>query len=102
MRIIVQNQPRQIVHYTLSQKNTSQERVGGVAQGVGPEFKLQYDKNQTKNHLAFVRLHGLRFSQEFWGKNVPSGFSRRKQFHFLANISQPGVCRMFSGIHSSV
>jgi hypothetical protein len=41
-RITVQRQPRQIVHETLSQKNPSQKRTGGVAQGVGPEFKLQY------------------------------------------------------------
>jgi hypothetical protein len=33
--------PRQIVHETLSQKkkNLSQKGVGGMAQGVGPEFK---------------------------------------------------------------
>jgi hypothetical protein len=37
--------PRQIVHETLSQKNPSQEkRAGGVAQGVGPDFKPQYWK----------------------------------------------------------
>jgi hypothetical protein len=30
------NQPRQIVHETLPQKNPSQKRAGGVAQGVGP------------------------------------------------------------------
>jgi hypothetical protein len=34
--------PRQIVHETLFQKNPSQKRAGGVAQGIGPEFKLQY------------------------------------------------------------
>jgi hypothetical protein len=27
-------------------KNPSQKRAGGVAQGVGPEFKLQYLKNK--------------------------------------------------------
>jgi hypothetical protein len=41
---MVQSQPRQIVFETLSQKNSSQKRAGGVAQGVGPEFKLQYSK----------------------------------------------------------
>jgi hypothetical protein len=42
-RITAQNQPGQIVHVTLSQKNLSQEkkRAGGVAQGVGPKFKTQ-------------------------------------------------------------
>jgi hypothetical protein len=33
-RIKVQNQPRQIVPETLSQKNPSQKRAGGMAQAV--------------------------------------------------------------------
>jgi hypothetical protein len=39
---MVQSQPRQIICETLSQKNSSQERAGGMVQGVDPEFKLQY------------------------------------------------------------
>jgi hypothetical protein len=31
-RIVIQSQSRQIVHKTLSRKNPSQKRVGGVAQ----------------------------------------------------------------------
>jgi hypothetical protein len=38
-RIEVQSQPKQVVQETLSQKSPSQKRAGGVAQGVGPEFK---------------------------------------------------------------
>jgi hypothetical protein len=38
---------QQIVHETLSQKNLSQKRADGVAQGVGPEFKPQYCKKKT-------------------------------------------------------
>jgi hypothetical protein len=34
--------PGQIVHKTLSQKNLSQKRAGGMDQGVVPEFKPQY------------------------------------------------------------
>jgi hypothetical protein len=41
-RIAVQGQPRQIVRETLSRRKISQKRPGGVAQGVGPEFKPQY------------------------------------------------------------
>jgi hypothetical protein len=41
-RILVQRQPEEIVHKTLSQKKPSQKRAGGVAQGEGPEFKSQY------------------------------------------------------------
>jgi hypothetical protein len=45
-RITVQSQPRQIVCKTLSQKNPSRKRAGGVAQGIGPEFKPQHCKNK--------------------------------------------------------
>jgi hypothetical protein len=44
----VQSQPGQIVHKTLSQKNPSQKRAGGVAQGVDPEFKPQYHRKKKK------------------------------------------------------
>jgi hypothetical protein len=44
---VVQSQPRQIVSAILSQKNPSQKnRLGGVAQGEGPEFKPQYCKKK--------------------------------------------------------
>jgi hypothetical protein len=46
-RIAVRGQPWQIVCETLSQKNPSQKRVGGVAQGEGPEFKPHYHKKKT-------------------------------------------------------
>jgi hypothetical protein len=45
----IQSQPQQTVHETLSQKNPSQKRAGGVAQGEGPEFKTQYRKKKKKN-----------------------------------------------------
>jgi hypothetical protein len=38
-RIVVGSQPGQIVHETLSRKNPTQKRAGGVAQGEDPEFK---------------------------------------------------------------
>jgi hypothetical protein len=40
--IVVQSQPRQIVHKTLSQKTLHKNRTGGVAQSEGSEFKPQY------------------------------------------------------------
>jgi hypothetical protein len=46
---VQQNQPRQIVCETLSQKTLHKNRAGGVAQGEGPEFpkfKPQYYKNK--------------------------------------------------------
>jgi hypothetical protein len=47
-RITVQSQPRQIVHKTLSRKNSIQKRAGAVAQGGGTEFKPQYQKKKKK------------------------------------------------------
>jgi hypothetical protein len=48
-KIAVRSQPGQIVHKTLSQKNPSQnKKAGGVAQGVGPEFKSQYHKKKSE------------------------------------------------------
>jgi hypothetical protein len=41
---MVQSQPRKIVHETLSWKNPSQKRAGGVIQVVGPKFKPQKQK----------------------------------------------------------
>jgi hypothetical protein len=45
-RITVQSQPGQIVLETLCGNNPSQKSSGGVAQGVGPEFKSQYHKKK--------------------------------------------------------
>jgi hypothetical protein len=39
---------RQIVQETLSQKYPTPKRIGGVAQSVGPEFKPQYPKQNTR------------------------------------------------------
>jgi hypothetical protein len=49
-RITVERQPGQIVHRSYPEKNPSPKKkkkkkkggAGGVAQGVGPEFKLWY------------------------------------------------------------
>jgi hypothetical protein len=49
----VRSQPKQTVCKTLSQKNLSQKRAGGVTQGIGPEFNPQYRKKKTKP-LSFV------------------------------------------------
>jgi hypothetical protein len=49
-RTAVQSQTRQIVHKNLSQKNPSQKRADGVAQGVGPEFKREYQRQKQKQN----------------------------------------------------
>jgi hypothetical protein len=46
--IVVGIKPRQIVPETLSRKTPSQNRAGGVAQGIGPEFKPQYGQKKTQ------------------------------------------------------
>jgi hypothetical protein len=45
--VMVRTQPWQIVCETLSRKNPSQKKAGGVAQGEGPEFKSQYQKKKN-------------------------------------------------------
>jgi hypothetical protein len=57
-RTAVQSQPRKIVLQDPTlEKNPSQKRAGGVAQDVGPEFKLQYHKKKKK--IAELLLHLL-------------------------------------------
>jgi hypothetical protein len=50
-RITVRNKPRQIVLKTLSRKNPSQKKAGGVAQGESHEFKPQYLLKKKKKNL---------------------------------------------------
>jgi hypothetical protein len=50
-RITIQSQPGKVVQEPLSRKKTHQKRAGGVAQGVGPEFKPQYQKKLKKNQF---------------------------------------------------
>jgi hypothetical protein len=45
---MVQSQPWEIVHETLSQKNPSQKRTSGMVQGVGSEFKPQSRRKKKK------------------------------------------------------
>jgi hypothetical protein len=59
-RIVVQSQHKQTVHKTLSQKNLQKKRVGGVAQGVSPEFKPQYLKGVKNCYriISFISTEG--------------------------------------------
>jgi hypothetical protein len=56
-KIVVQIQP--IVLRDLIWKNPSQKRAGGVAQGVGPEFKLQNLKKKIYIFLEFQTIESL-------------------------------------------
>jgi hypothetical protein len=47
-RTAVRSQPGQIVQENSISKNLSQKRAGGMAQGVGPEFKPQYHQKKKK------------------------------------------------------
>jgi hypothetical protein len=53
---VVPSQPREIVPEILSPENLSQNKTGGVAQGVSPEFKPQYyRKNKKKDTSCEVK-----------------------------------------------
>jgi hypothetical protein len=52
---VVPSQPRQIVLETLSQKTLHKNRAGRVAQGEGPEFKLQYHKTKKQKQNIIVK-----------------------------------------------
>jgi hypothetical protein len=48
--------PGQIVYETLSQKKPiTKKSAGGVAQGVGPEFKSRYHRKKKKSFQSFLR-----------------------------------------------
>jgi hypothetical protein len=57
--ITVWCQPGEIVLETLSRKNPSQKRAGGVAEGVGPEFKPQYHQTNKKHKFYFYVKSGF-------------------------------------------
>jgi hypothetical protein len=53
---LVQGQPEKILAKTLSQK-----RAGGVAQGIGPEFKPQYcKKTKQKKKTTLFKNYAIR------------------------------------------
>jgi hypothetical protein len=53
---MVQSQLGQIVRKTLSRKKQSQKKAGRVAQGIGPEFKLQYwEKEKIENKTKHAK-----------------------------------------------
>jgi hypothetical protein len=53
---MVQSHLGQIVHKALPQKTSLQRRAGGVAQGIGPEFKPWY---HTKKKIKIKQKYGL-------------------------------------------
>jgi hypothetical protein len=62
---VVQSQPRQIVHKTLSQKKKkiTKKRADRMSQGVGPEFKLLYHKRKIKFPGVVVHTWNLSYSR---------------------------------------
>jgi hypothetical protein len=55
-RIVVLSQPGQTVMRPYFKKNPSQKRTGGVAQGVGPEFKNQYHKKRIPYSILSIEI----------------------------------------------
>jgi hypothetical protein len=62
-RVMVQSQPEQIVHETLSRKNPSQKKGWRSGSSVGPEFKLQYCKKESLCS-TFTQVHNWIYSFE--------------------------------------
>jgi hypothetical protein len=69
-RIVVPCQPGQIVPETLSWKNPSWKRTGGVTQGVAPEFKSQYHRKKvfSQINVYIYIIYSLQVHDEtcFW------------------------------------
>jgi hypothetical protein len=69
-QIMVQSQPRKIVHQTQSAKNPSQKRDGKVVQGVGLECKPQYrGKKKSVECIKYSSLYTnfmINRSWKFW------------------------------------
>jgi hypothetical protein len=53
---MLQSQPRQVVLEAIS-KNTHHKKAGGVAHGIGPEFKSQSCKKKKKNGFNFFKIN---------------------------------------------
>jgi hypothetical protein len=63
-RIMVWNQPGQKFSRPYLEKKTSQKRAGGIARGIGPEFKPQYHTHthtHTQSWFWQVKLKGQDF-----------------------------------------
>jgi hypothetical protein len=71
--------PAQIVRAILSQKNPSQKRAGGLVQGVGPEFKPQYQerkKEKAGRKKEKKRKERKKEENEMGKLNVQAGFRK--------------------------
>jgi hypothetical protein len=62
-RIEVQSQPGQIVLRDLISKKPFTKRAGGVAQGVGPEFKPQYWKKKKERDPGTAKKKKTKYSE---------------------------------------
>jgi hypothetical protein len=63
-KIAAQSQPGQIVQETPSQKKTITKKAGGVAQGIGLEFKLQYHKKKKDMENVEKEETGVKTKRE--------------------------------------
>jgi hypothetical protein len=68
-RIVVQSQPGEIVPQDpISKKTHHKNGVGGVAPGIGPEFKPQYCKKQTNKLNGFYMIYHCQICFRKYGK----------------------------------
>jgi hypothetical protein len=58
-KVGIRSQPGQIVQRPYLENTHYKKRTGGVAQGIGPEFKAQYCKKKKKRKLRLAEIPWL-------------------------------------------
>jgi hypothetical protein len=86
-KIVVRSQPGHIVPETQSWKYPSQKKAGGVAQGVGPEFKPRTSKKKKKKKRIMWTLEC-----RSWFQVLTLPWDSCVNFDKLGNLSEFTVC----------
>jgi hypothetical protein len=88
-RITFPSQPGQIVCKALSWKTLHQSRTGRVAQGIGPEFKLQYKKK--KKSISRIMIFQL-----YPNREAPFHHCHSITSQIFSEIKKVEPCSLFS------
>jgi hypothetical protein len=88
--------PAQIVRAILSQKNPSQKRAGGLVQGVGPEFKPQYQERKKEKagrkkekKEKKERKKKMRWANSMYRQDSESPSQKVKEHSFYMQSNKP-------------
>jgi hypothetical protein len=93
-RITVQSQPRQILSETLSQKIPTLQRAVGVAQGMGPEFKPQY-QNRWEG-MVFWHYPQPMWFQRTVEQQPSSPFLQTRKLRAMWLKQEPQSCPLYT------